>query len=71
MHDQWEYRILTGRWDRATKRIELRDEADVGYGARMRKMLNQLGAAGWEVCGYNNSSVSPCSLILKRKVDPE
>jgi hypothetical protein len=71
MYDQWEYLILTGRWERIMKQIELRDEADVEYGALNEETLNRLGAEGWELCGYNNSSVSPCTLILKRKFDSE
>jgi hypothetical protein len=71
MHDRWEYLILMGRPEKILTRIELRDKADVDYGPLSEQTLNRLGAEGWEVCGYNNSSVSPCTLILKRRVDPE
>ena len=64
MHDQWEYKLLTGHGLRQT----LRDAEGVAYGRMSQELLNRLGQDGWEVCGHSLSFVSPRIVILKRKM---
>ena len=71
MYDRWHYVILRGRWERVMKRIELRDDDEVEYGPLNEETLNRLGAEGWEVCGYSESSDQTCTLILKRAIISE
>ena len=66
MHDQWEYKLLTGHGLRQT----LRDAEGVAYGRMSQELLNRLGQDGWEVCSHSFSFVSPRTVILKRKTTP-
>ena len=63
MHEQWEYKLLTGHGLRQT----LRDAGGVDYGRLSPELLNRLSQDGWEVCSYSFSFVSPRIVILKRK----
>ena len=64
MHDQWEYKLLTGHG----LRQNLRDAEGVKYGRLSQELLNRLGKEGWEVCSHSLSFVSPRIVILKRKM---
>jgi hypothetical protein len=63
MHDQWDYKLLTGHG----LRQNLRDAEGVNYGELSQDLLNRLGKEGWEVCAHSFSFVSPRIVILKRK----
>ncbi len=61
MHDQWEYKLLSGTWS-------LRDAGGMKYGPLTQELLNRLGKEGWEVCSYTYTSLTSATLILKRKL---
>jgi hypothetical protein len=64
MHDQWEYKLLTGHGLRQI----LRDAEGVEHGRLSQELLHRLGTEGWEVCNHSFSFVSPRIVILKRKM---
>jgi hypothetical protein len=63
MHDRWEYKILTARAGKP-----LKDEGGSEYGQFSEAGLTTLGRNGWEVCGYDWSTLNVHTLIVKRKV---
>jgi hypothetical protein len=65
MQEQWEYKLLVGRWPWQ----DLRDAEGVSYGRLSQELLNQLGKGGWELCSEAFSFVSPRTVILKRKIN--
>ena len=64
MHEQWEYKLLTGHGFSQ----RLKDTDGVDYGRLSQVLLNRLGKEEWEVCSHSFSFVSPRILILKRMV---
>jgi hypothetical protein len=66
MQDQWEYKLLIGRWP--WQDLDLRDAEGVSYGRFSQELLSRVGKEGWEVCSHSKSLVSPRTVILKRRI---